>query len=54
MSPCVATDRFRAVSSAPPATGYRTAFGTDGYLVRARVLDAAECDRLRAAVEAVS
>lgn len=37
-----------------PTTGYRTAFGSAGYLVREAVLDADECERLRTAVEAVS
>ena len=40
--------------SPPPATGYRAAFGRDGYVVREAVLDATECDRLRTAVETVS
>ena len=54
MSPHGRPGSFRAVPSSPPATGYRAAFGADGYLVREGVLDAAECDRLRASVETVS
>jgi hypothetical protein len=42
------------VPSPLPAAGYRAAFGRDGYMVREAMLDAAECDRLRAAVETVS
>jgi hypothetical protein len=42
------------VRTDPPGSGSRAAFGADGYLVRRAVLDATECARLRATVEAVS